>query len=134
MNEKVTILINARNRFSTTSRCLESLIAHTPAEATEIIAVMGGTPAHLQKEWQTRFSHKVRFSFKSDFLLGYNAQIGFLPRLFPSRFALWLDRRIGGIRGLIGDIRRAPRALFRRQKAKWMGYDEWPVPGKVVQQ
>ena len=65
--EKVTLIVNARNRFSTTSRCLEELIAHSP-EAAEIIAVMGGAPAHLKKEWQARFGDKVRFIFKPDFL------------------------------------------------------------------
>ena len=54
-----------------------------------------------------------------------NAKVGLLPRLFPSAWALALDRRIGGIRGLFQDIWRMPKEMFRQSKARWMGYDEW---------
>ncbi len=327
--EKVTIIVDARNRFSTTTRCFQELIANTPSDH-DIIAVMGGAPARLQKEWKTRFGDKIRFIFKQEFLnqpqahniglktaktklavimdndvyvrpgwlepliqcqketgavmvapiilepgeiihalgndlyitekhgkryalkvfhyhgmilgersnlkrrridyaeihcqlvaveptlrlnaldekilegpemdsgltwakaglecwgepastvflhlkapilvddlrlfiwrwdmrgvlegyryfekkwnldmteygafrnflLGYNHQIGWLPRMFPSQWALTLDKRIGGIRGIWADIRRIPKDRYRRYRARKLGYFEWPVPAE----
>ncbi len=65
--EKCTIVVNARDRFSCTTECLDGLLANTP-EGQEIIGVFGGAPKHLQASWLDRFGERVRFIFKENFL------------------------------------------------------------------
>jgi hypothetical protein len=65
--ERCTIIVDARDRFSTTTRCLETLIANTP-QPYDLIVVLGGAPEHLKKAWTARFGDRARFLFRPDFL------------------------------------------------------------------
>ncbi len=65
--ERCTIIVNARDRFSSTARCLETLIANTP-EPHDLIVVIGGAPEHLKQEWRACFSKPARFIFEPHFL------------------------------------------------------------------
>lgn len=65
--ERCTIIVDARDRFSTAAPCLETLFANTP-EPFDLLVVMGGAPEHLTREWQQRFGDRVRFIFPSTFL------------------------------------------------------------------
>ena len=65
--EKCTISVNARDRFSTTAQCLETLLANTP-EPHDLIVVIGGAPERLKREWTETFGRKARFIFRSEFL------------------------------------------------------------------
>ena len=62
-----TIVVVLRDRFSTTTRCLESLIRNT-SEAYELLVVMGGVPERLRKNWSTRFGDRVRWLFEPKLL------------------------------------------------------------------
>ena len=62
-----TIVVVLRDRFSTTTRCLESLLRNT-AEPYTLLVVMGGVPEHLQKNWSARFGDQVRWLFEPTFL------------------------------------------------------------------
>ena len=44
--EKCTIIVDARDRFSTTTKCLDTLLANTP-EPHDLIVVMGGAVAFV---------------------------------------------------------------------------------------
>ena len=46
--DECTIVVVLRDRFSTTTRCLESLVRNT-SESYELLVVMGGVPEHLKK-------------------------------------------------------------------------------------
>jgi len=65
--ERCTMIVNARDRFSTTTQCLETLFANTP-EPFDLIVVMGGAPEHLKRAWQERFGESTRFIFRPTFL------------------------------------------------------------------
>lgn len=65
--ERVTIIVDARDRFSTTTKCLDTLFANTP-QPIDVIAVIGGAPEHLKREWQAKFSDRARFIFKDQFI------------------------------------------------------------------
>ena len=65
--DTTTVVINARDRFSTFSRCLETLFANTP-EPIRVIAVLGGAPEHLRQQWLDRFGDRVEFIFEPNFL------------------------------------------------------------------
>lgn len=87
--ERCTIIVNARDRFSTTTKCLETLFANTP-EPFDLIVVMGGAPEHLTREWQQRFGERARFIFRPTFLKQAEARnIGL--REATTRLAVCLD-------------------------------------------
>lgn len=65
--EKCTIIVNTRDRFSSTTRCLETLIANTPTPY-ELIVVMGGAPERLKEEWLAKFGAQAKFIFRPEFL------------------------------------------------------------------
>ena len=65
--ERCTIIVDARDRFSTTTRCLETLIANTP-QPYDLIVVLGGAPEHLKKAWMAQFGDRAGFIFRPDFL------------------------------------------------------------------
>ena len=65
--EPCTIVVDARDRFSTTRQCLETLIANTP-QPYDLIVVIGGAHEHLKQEWVARFGGVGRFIFMPHFL------------------------------------------------------------------
>lgn len=65
--EKVTIVVAARDKFSTTNRCLDTILAHTP-EPFDLFVVIGGAPKSCQEEWVHRFSKAAHFIFHDKFL------------------------------------------------------------------
>ena len=65
--ERLTFLVNARDRFSTTTQCLETLIANTP-QPYDLIVVMGGAPEHMQRAWMARFGDHAKWIFPPEFL------------------------------------------------------------------
>jgi glycosyltransferase involved in cell wall biosynthesis len=62
MSEKCTIIVVVRDRFSTTTHCLDAILKNTP-EPHEIVAVLGGVPDSLQNKWTGLYGGKVRFLF-----------------------------------------------------------------------
>ena len=66
-NKRCTVCVVVRDRFSTSFRCLDDLIANTP-EPYDLLVIFGGTPANVKKELEKRYSHKVRFIFEKSFL------------------------------------------------------------------
>ncbi len=65
--ERCTIVVSARDRFSTTTQCLETIIANTP-QPHDLIIVMGGAPEHLKHQWIERFGERAKFIFRPNFL------------------------------------------------------------------
>ena len=65
--DECTIVVVLRDRFSTTTRCLESLVRNT-SESYELLVVMGGVPEHLRNNWSARFGNRVRWLFEPTFL------------------------------------------------------------------
>lgn len=65
--EPITIIVNLRDKFSTTESCLESLIAHS-VMPHELIVVAGGLPEPLRTRWRHRFENQARFVFEDAFL------------------------------------------------------------------
>ena len=65
--EPITIIVNPRDKFSTTEGCLEGLIAHTVLPH-ELIVVAGGVPERLRTQWRRRFENQARFVFEEAFL------------------------------------------------------------------
>lgn len=66
--ERITIIVEARDKFSPTSQCLETLINNTP-QPYDLIVVMGGASTDLKVEWLEKFGAKnTIFLFRSEFL------------------------------------------------------------------
>ncbi len=66
--EKCSIIVVGRERLSTTDRCLDELIQNSP-EADEILLVLGGVPQKLKSRWTKKYSGKVHFIFKDQFIM-----------------------------------------------------------------
>lgn len=60
--ERLTIIVVVRDRFSTTVRCLEELLANTPPPF-DAVAVMGGAPPSVAAQLRQRYGTKVEFVF-----------------------------------------------------------------------
>ena len=65
--ERSTAIIVIRDRFSTTARCVKTLLANT-SEPVDVIVVSGGTPKHFEESLRNEFSDTVRFIFTPDLL------------------------------------------------------------------
>jgi glycosyltransferase involved in cell wall biosynthesis len=65
--EKCTIILGARDRYSTLPSCVETLFRNTPDDH-DVICVMGGVPDALQEDWRRRFGDRARFIFRPEFL------------------------------------------------------------------
>ena len=87
--ECCTIIVDGRDRFSTTTACLETLYANTP-EPFDLIVVLGGVPEQLQAEWIKRFGERATFIFRPGFLNQAQARnIGL--RQTKTKFAVLID-------------------------------------------
>jgi len=87
--EPCTIIVNARDRFSTLERCLETLIANTP-ELGEVIVIIGGAPETLRHRWTQRFGTRMRFLFQPHFLNQAQAR-NIALRQVTTRLAVVMD-------------------------------------------
>lgn len=65
--ERCTIIVDARDKFSTMTKCLETLLANTP-EPHDLMVVVGGAPEHVKQQWIRRFGDRAQFIFKTEFL------------------------------------------------------------------
>lgn len=65
--ERLSIVVVTRDRFSTTARCVEEILRHTP-QPFDLVVVAGGAPARLRLRWEQRFSGQVRFIFEDRYL------------------------------------------------------------------
>ena len=65
--ERCTVCVVLRDRFSTTFRCLDDLIAFTP-EPYDLVVILGGTPLTVRSELEKRYASKARFLFVEPFL------------------------------------------------------------------
>ena len=90
--ERCTVIVTAQDRFSTTIRCLTMLFQHTP-EPCDVIAVMGGAPKHLRREWSQRFGERVRFLFPSEFVNQATAR-NIALRQTTTRLAVTMDNDV----------------------------------------
>jgi len=66
-SEPCSVLVVMRDRLSTTSRCLEALLANTP-EPFDLIVLLSCVPDWLKKDLEGRFGHKARFIFEDRYL------------------------------------------------------------------
>ncbi len=73
---------------------------------------------HFKKKWNIDITEGGRWL---DFLVILNAKLGLVPRMFPSRFGLFLDECGYQIKSWFG----IPRKLLRALKAQLLGYGEW---------
>src|ERR1700730_3722765 len=101
--ETCAIIVGVRDRFSSMTACLDSLIAHTP-EPHELIVVAGGASEPTRNDWLRRFGDRARFIFESYFLNQAQARnIGL--RATTARLAVLIDNdvlvRPGWLRGLL---------------------------------
>ncbi len=92
MAERCTILVVPRDRYSTTSKCLDRIFSNTP-EPHELLAVIGGAPSSVRKELERRYADKVQFVFKDEFLSAGAARNIGLP-LIKSRLAVIIENDI----------------------------------------
>ena len=91
--ERCSVVVVTRDRFSTTARCLQEVINHTPEGAYDLIAVIGGAPEKVRRDLESRFGDKVRFIFEDRFLNPAQARnIGL--RACASRLAVLMDNDV----------------------------------------
>lgn len=55
----VTIIVNPRDRFSTTSRCVDTILERTEPPF-DLVLVAGGAPVHLRREWERRYGGRAK--------------------------------------------------------------------------
>jgi len=87
--ERCTIIVDARDRYSTMKECLTTLFANTP-EPFDLIVIIGGAPEHLKRAWQAEFGDRATFIFHPAFLNQAQARnIGM--RQAKTRLAILMD-------------------------------------------
>ena len=92
VTEKCSIVVVARDRYSTTVSCLETLIANTP-NRYELIVVVGGASKRFRKELCVRFGQSAQFIFEERFLNPAEARnIGL--RQAKQRLAILMDNDV----------------------------------------
>ena len=87
--EKTTIVVTARDRFSTLGRCLRNILKQTP-EPFDLWAVIGGLPSHIEKSLRAEFGSKIRFVLQPEFLNTAQARNLALKEI-QTRLAIFLD-------------------------------------------
>ena len=87
--EKTTLVVTARDRFSTAERCLDNLFKQTP-EPFDLIVVLGGAPKTIEERLRNKFGSRVQWVFEPDFLNTAQARNRAL-RLVQTRLAIFLD-------------------------------------------
>ena len=87
--ELVTIIVVPRDRFSTLRRCLDALLAHTPA-CHKIMAVLGGAPASLRSGLERDYHGRVTFRFPESFQNGAQSRNAGL-RLAQTRLSICIE-------------------------------------------
>jgi len=90
--EFCTVVVVVRDRFSTTEKCLQTLLAFTPAVCA-VVAVIGGAPEKLRRRWEQSFGPRVRFIFKDKLLnAGQSRNIGL--REVRTRLVVLMDNDV----------------------------------------
>ncbi len=90
--EPVSVVVVSRDRFSTTTACLEALLAHTDPSSV-FITVIGGAPKKVKQDLTRRFGDKIQFIFQPDFLNPAQARnIGL--RATKTRLAVLMDNDV----------------------------------------
>ena len=87
--EKTTIVVTARDRFSTAENCFANLLKQTP-EPFDLIAVIGGAPKHIESRLRERFDSRVQWIFEPEFLNTAQARNRAL-KLVQTRLAIFID-------------------------------------------
>jgi hypothetical protein len=103
--DECTIVVVLRDRFSTTTGCLESLVRNT-MDITE-----GG-------KWP-------------EFLVFLNSKLGLFPRMFPNALGICLDRAYQGLRAVLA----LPVKLMRSARAHVLqrgAWDDEPTSGDMA--
>ena len=77
---------------------------------------------YFEQKWNLDITERGRFR---SFLFHYNSQLGLLPRLFPSKTALWIESSLARLLGATLKPLRAPRWLLSNLQAWWIGYFDW---------
>lgn len=78
---------------------------------------------HFQKKWNIDMTEYHTFQ---EWLLRWNRKLGFLPRVFPSKWALLVDLRIKKLFELIAKVIQLPQSLWNRLVAWRLGFYDWP--------
>jgi len=90
--EPCTIVVAVRDRFSTTEKCLETLLDRTPVSC-DLLAVLGGMPERMRRRLKARFEPKVRFIF-TDRLLNPAQSRNIGLRETKTRLAVLMDNDV----------------------------------------
>jgi GT2 family glycosyltransferase len=92
MERCTIVVVAARDKFSPTAACVETLLERTP-EPHDLIVVAGGVPTHLAERWTGRFGSRARFIFEPAFLTQPAARnIGL--RATTTRLAVLMDNDV----------------------------------------
>ena len=75
-----SIIVNVRDKFSTTTRCLTELIRQTDP-SVPITAVIGGAPEELRTAWDQTFAERVEFVHHDRFISQAEARNGALANV-----------------------------------------------------
>ena len=78
---------------------------------------------HFYQKWGIDITEHGNFR---NFLLGFNHKVGILPRLYPSKWTVLLDRYLRGAGQNLVKVVLMPVSFWRRIKAYYLGYYEWP--------
>jgi len=62
-----SIIVSARDRFSSTEDCLDNILARTP-EPHDLIVVLGGAPEGLRRSLREKYGDRARFFFEDRYL------------------------------------------------------------------
>lgn len=91
-NERCSIIVVQRDRFSTTEKCIDHILQNTP-EPYDLIVVFGGTPQRIETNLRNRYGSKAKFIFEPNFTNPHKARnIGL--RAAATRFAVVMDNDV----------------------------------------
>ncbi len=65
-DERVSVIVVTRDRYSVTDGCLETLFKHTSGH--DVIVVIGGAPDRVRRRLEEKFGQKAKLIFESRFL------------------------------------------------------------------
>lgn len=88
-HEPITIVVSARDRFSTAAACLSNIFKHTRGDFS-VAAVFGGMPDSIRRDLEAKFSDRVHFTFKPELISNAQARNLALFQI-KTRLSVFLD-------------------------------------------
>jgi hypothetical protein len=77
---------------------------------------------YFANKWGFDISERGTFR---DWLVRYNSQLGLLPRVWPSRVSLQLDRWLSQVREQVVDLWLKPKYGYDKFRKRQLGYYDW---------